>query len=106
MAGADVAAMYAALLAFSGAVYPDRLEYVDRVLQTCHNVSWVLGAGSWVVGSWVLPNYCVYAAAKAAVLRKLRSECPAPCPLPCALPWPPPLALDPVPFALPCCLPL
>ena len=31
--------MYSALLAFSGAVYPDRLEYVDRVLQTCHNVS-------------------------------------------------------------------
>ena len=39
MPGADVAAMYSALLAFSGAVYPDRLEYVDRVLQTCHNVS-------------------------------------------------------------------
>ncbi len=95
MPGADVAAMYSALLAFSGtgesrvgtaahacltgsgytaafhrnngwhprasstirhwpppptcllfrlgiplcAVYPDQLEYVDRVLQTCHNVS-------------------------------------------------------------------
>ncbi|KAI7841140.1 hypothetical protein COHA_005110 [Chlorella ohadii] len=37
MPGADVAAMYSALLAFSGTVYPDQLEYVDRVLQTCHN---------------------------------------------------------------------
>ncbi|EFN52770.1 hypothetical protein CHLNCDRAFT_54198 [Chlorella variabilis] len=37
MPGADVAAMYSALLGFSGTVYPDKLDFVDRVLQTCHN---------------------------------------------------------------------
>ena len=36
MPGADVAAMYAALLSFTGTVYPDNLEYVDRVLATCY----------------------------------------------------------------------
>ena len=51
MPGADVAAMYSALLAFSGAVYPDRLEYVDRVLQTCHNVSCQLAGLPW---SWLV----------------------------------------------------
>jgi hypothetical protein len=38
MAAADVAAMYGAMLAFAGAVYPDNLDYVDKVLQTCHDV--------------------------------------------------------------------
>ncbi|KAL4440093.1 hypothetical protein ABPG75_003094 [Micractinium tetrahymenae] len=37
MPGADVAAMYSALLGFSGTVYPDQLDFVDRVLETCHN---------------------------------------------------------------------
>lgn len=37
MPGADVAAMYSALLGFSGTVYPDRLDFVDRVLETCYN---------------------------------------------------------------------
>ncbi|PSC73631.1 vacuolar sorting-associated 35B-like [Micractinium conductrix] len=37
MPAADVAAMYSALLGFSGTVYPDKLEYVDLVLQTCYN---------------------------------------------------------------------
>lgn len=38
MPAADAAAMYIALLNFTGSVYPDRLEYVDEVLQTCHEV--------------------------------------------------------------------
>ncbi|KAL4438691.1 hypothetical protein ABPG77_006295 [Micractinium sp. CCAP 211/92] len=37
MPGADVAAMYSALLGFSGTVYPDQLDFVDRVLETCYN---------------------------------------------------------------------
>jgi len=36
MPAADLAAVYSGLLAFSGAVYPDRLDYVDDVLKTCH----------------------------------------------------------------------
>ncbi len=39
MAGGDVAAMYTALLGFAGAVYPGNLEFVDRVLETCYEVS-------------------------------------------------------------------
>lgn len=35
---ADVAGMYAALLAFAGTVYPERLEHVDMVLGNCHDV--------------------------------------------------------------------
>ena len=48
---ADVAAVYGALLAFAGAVYPDDLSFVDRVLATCHGVS-VLGGreGGWAGG--------------------------------------------------------
>ncbi|KAL6778260.1 VPS35 [Auxenochlorella protothecoides x Auxenochlorella symbiontica] len=34
---ADVAGMYAALLAFAGTVYPERLEHVDMVLGNCHD---------------------------------------------------------------------
>jgi len=36
MPAADLAAVYSGLLAFSGAVYPQRLDYVDDVLKTCH----------------------------------------------------------------------
>lgn len=36
MPGADVAAMYIAAADFVGAVYPDRLDYIDRVLASCH----------------------------------------------------------------------
>lgn len=36
MPAADLAAVYSGLLAFSGAVYPERLDYVDDVLKTCH----------------------------------------------------------------------
>lgn len=38
MPGADIAAMYIALANFVGAVYPDHLDYIDRVLQSCHEV--------------------------------------------------------------------
>ena len=38
MPGADVAAMYIAAASFVGAVYPDRLDYIDRVLSSCHDV--------------------------------------------------------------------
>jgi hypothetical protein len=38
MPGADIAAMFIALANFVGAVYPDRLEYIDRVLSSCHEV--------------------------------------------------------------------
>lgn len=36
MPPADLAAMYSGLLAFAGAVYPDRLDYVDEVMAKCH----------------------------------------------------------------------
>ncbi|EIE25972.1 vacuolar protein sorting-associated protein 35, partial [Coccomyxa subellipsoidea C-169] len=36
MPGADIAAMYISLANFVGAVYPDHLDYIDRVLQSCH----------------------------------------------------------------------
>lgn len=39
MPGADVAAMYIAAADFVGAVYPDRLDYIDRVLSSCYEVS-------------------------------------------------------------------
>ena len=39
MHAADIASMYIALTQFVGAVYPDHLEYVDRVLQSCCAVS-------------------------------------------------------------------
>ncbi len=35
MHAADIASMYIALTKFVGAVYPDHLDYVDRVLQSC-----------------------------------------------------------------------
>ena len=38
MPGADVAAMYIAAADFVGAVYPDRLDYIDRVLSSCYDV--------------------------------------------------------------------
>jgi hypothetical protein len=38
MPGADIAAMYIALANFVGAVYPDHLDHIDRVLQSCHEV--------------------------------------------------------------------
>ena len=38
MPAAELAAMYAGLLAFAGAVYPERVDYVDAVLETCHAV--------------------------------------------------------------------
>ena len=36
MPGADVAAVYSGLLSFTGAVYPDRLDYVNEVLRSCN----------------------------------------------------------------------
>ena len=39
MHAADIASMYIALTKFVGAVYPDDLDYVDRVLQSCCVVS-------------------------------------------------------------------
>ncbi|BDA44236.1 probable vacuolar protein sorting-associated protein 35 [Coccomyxa sp. Obi] len=36
MPGADIAAMYIALANFVGAVYPDHLDYINRVLESCH----------------------------------------------------------------------
>ena len=39
MHAADIASMYIALTVFVGAVYPDHLDYVDRVLQSCCAVS-------------------------------------------------------------------
>jgi vacuolar protein sorting-associated protein 35 len=38
MPGADVAAQYIALATFAGSVYPDRLDYLDRVLASCQEV--------------------------------------------------------------------
>ena len=35
---ADVVAMHAALLAFTGAVYPDRLDLVNKVLTSAYQV--------------------------------------------------------------------
>lgn len=39
MHAADIASMYIALTKFVGAVYPDHLDFVDRVLQSCCTVS-------------------------------------------------------------------
>ena len=39
MHATDIASMYIALTKFVGAVYPDHLDYVDRVLQSCCAVS-------------------------------------------------------------------
>ena len=36
MPAADIASMYIALLGFTGKVYPDKLDYTDRVLTECH----------------------------------------------------------------------
>ena len=44
MPGADVAAMYIALAHFAGAVYPDRLDYIDRVLASCHEARMAPGS--------------------------------------------------------------
>ena len=38
MHAADIASMYIALVKFVGAVYPDQLDSVDRVLQSCCTV--------------------------------------------------------------------
>jgi vacuolar protein sorting-associated protein 35 len=36
MPAADLTAVYSGLLSFAGAVYPERLDYVDDVLKTCY----------------------------------------------------------------------
>ena len=36
MATSDLAAVYSGLLSFTGAVYPERVDHVDGVLQTCY----------------------------------------------------------------------
>lgn len=41
MPGADIAAMYIALANFVGAVYPDHLDYINRVLESCHEVHYL-----------------------------------------------------------------
>lgn len=38
MPGADIAAMYIALGNFVGAVYPDHLDYINRLLESCYEV--------------------------------------------------------------------
>ena len=38
MPAGDVASMYIALLGFTGKVYPDKLDYTDRVLTECYQV--------------------------------------------------------------------
>lgn len=38
MQPADVAAMYIALVQFTSAVYPDRLDYINQALTACHTV--------------------------------------------------------------------
>lgn len=38
MPGSDIAAMFIALANFVGAVYPDKLQYIDRVLSSCYEV--------------------------------------------------------------------
>ena len=39
MSGADVTAIFIALIEFAGAVYPDKLDYVNLVLSNCHQVN-------------------------------------------------------------------
>ena len=39
MSGADLCAMYIALLGFIGKVYPDKLDNMDQVLTECHKAS-------------------------------------------------------------------
>ena len=39
MSGADLCAMYIALLGFIGKVYPDKLDNMDQVLTACHKAS-------------------------------------------------------------------
>lgn len=41
MPAADVASMYIALLGFTGKVYPDKLDYTDKVLTECYQVNQV-----------------------------------------------------------------
>ena len=53
MPGADVAAMYIALANFVGAVYPDRLDYIDRVLSSCQQVG-ILHPGMQYVSFYAL----------------------------------------------------
>ena len=38
MPAADIAALYIALVRFTGAVYPQRLDLVDQVLASCQEV--------------------------------------------------------------------
>ena len=38
MAAADITAVFIALVCFTGAVYPDRLDYVNDVLAACQEV--------------------------------------------------------------------
>lgn len=47
MPAGDVASMYIALLGFTGKVYPDKLDFTDKVLTECYQVS---EQGNWVRG--------------------------------------------------------
>ena len=38
MPAADIASMYIALLGFTGKVYPERLDYIDKVLSESYQV--------------------------------------------------------------------
>lgn len=38
MPGADVTSMFIALVEFTGAVFPEKLEYVNRLLSDCYKV--------------------------------------------------------------------
>ena len=39
MPAGDVASMYIALLGFTGKVYPDKLDFTDKVLTECYQVT-------------------------------------------------------------------
>lgn len=39
MPAGDIASMYIALLGFTGKVYPDKLDYTDKVLTECYQAS-------------------------------------------------------------------
>ena len=53
MHAADIASMYIALVKFVGAVYPDQLDSVDRVLQSCCTVRHHSPAGGQAKGYYV-----------------------------------------------------
>ena len=55
MPAGDIASMYIALLGFTGKVYPDKLDYTDRVLTECYQAS----KQAVIIWSAVLIRCCV-----------------------------------------------